>query len=503
MKKIALAAAGIVLLAAIVWSGLWFVGRGQVAERIDAEISLLAARGFQVTHGGREIGGFPFGYRVSHRGVTLREPVGGGIYRFPEITAEVTAADIDRLVIRLPAKFSMEIPLPEAPDAAPDAATPASRTTMVFDVEANDLMVVTDGWPGSSQDGSITARSLLIASGSTDQPPVVAVEITGFDSQIKDFSAVPTSATKIKRLDYAYAGTAPSGAPFTLEGQIDKLVLTARIAAADGTEPAGGPGNANMTYQTGAAKAAIRAVAGEPEPQGGTLIFSAGSTAGTAAIADGMVEVATSSRANTMMLLPEPMPESTEAKGFGAALRSVEVIYKSPIAPSEAMAPFSLRFALDEVALDTALWGLLDATGALPHDPARLVAEIDGTGRITKGMAETLPGEAMPLEFGNVLVRALDLTAMGASVTTRGELEFLQPINLPQGNLTVKLNGIMLLISKLAETGLLDPELLQTIGVLAALYSAPVGTEPDERVSEIAMTLDGITVNGLALGPGR
>ena len=492
MKKLAIAAAGIALAAAVVWSGLWFVGRGQVADRIDAEISLLAEQGVGFGHGGREISGFPFGYQVSHRDVTLHYKANGGIIRLPEITAEVTADDFDRLVIRLPAKFSMEMPIP----AAPDAATPAR--TVVFDVEASDLVMVTSGWSGPNRESSITAQSLLIATGSADQPPTVAIEITGIDSKFRNTGATLTSATRLERFDYAYAGLAPSGAPFTFEGLIDKLVLTGRIDV--GASLADGQGTADMTYQTGASKAAIRAVSGEPEPQGGTLVFSAGSSAGTANLSEGIVEIATSSRANTVMLLPEPMPETTGAMGFGAALRSIEAIYKAPVAPSETMAPFSLRFALDEVAPDAALWGLLDATDALPHDPARLVADIEGTGRITKDMADLLPGEALPLEFGNILVNALDLNAMGAIVTTRGELEFLQPINLPLGNMTVTLTGLMKLIEKLADGGMVNPQVLQTAAVLAAIYSTPVDAEPDERVSEIEMTMDGITVNGLTIG---
>ncbi len=503
MKKTVIATAGITLVATVVWSGLWFAGRGKVAERIDAEILLLAAQGVAFSHGGREIGGFPFGYNVSHRDVTLRYKANGSIIRLPEITAEVTADDIDRLVIRLPAKFSMEMPYP----ATPDAATPAK--TVVFDIEASDLVMVASGWSGPDRESSITAKSLLIATGNADQPPTVAIEITGIDSKFRNTGTTVTSATRLARFDYAYAGFAPSGAPFTFEGLIDKLVLTGRIDTGRieaGTNLASGSGAADMTYQTGASKAAIRAVSGEPVPQGGTLVFSAGSSAGTATLGEGIVEIATSSRASTIMLLPEPMPETVPetagAKGFGASLRSIEALYKAPVAPSDAMAPFSLRFALDEVVPDVVLWGLLDAKDALPHDPARLVADIEGTGRITKDMAALLPGEAMPLEFGNILVNALDLNAMGAIVTTRGELEFLQPINLPLGNLTVKLTGLMKLIEKLADGGMVNPQVLQTAAVLAAIYSTPVGAEPDDRVSEIEMTMGGIAVNGLAIGGG-
>lgn len=257
----------------------------------------------------------------------------------------------------------------------------------------------------------------------------------------------------------------------------------------------------SMAYQTGASKVAIRAVRG-PEQQGGTLIFKAGSTAGTFSFADNMVEIATSGRANTVTLIPEAAGKPADKLSFGAALRSVEAIYQAPIAPSEAMTPFTLRFALDEVVPDAALWARLDAAEALPRDPARLIVDIEGTGRISKSMADLRPGEALPLEFGNVLVRALDLSAMGASLTTRGEVEFLQPLNLPVGSITVTLTNIMELIRTLSEAGLLGPGISASAAALVAFYTEP-GAAPGERVAEIAMTLDGIAINGTPIDTGR
>ena len=354
MKKFALIAAGVVLLAAAGWSGLWFAGRGQVAERIDREISLLAVQGIEVTFEAREIGGFPFGYRITHRDVTVREPASGGVYHFPEITTEVTVTDIDRLVTRLPAKFRIDLPMPPTGRAS----SPEMPEVLVFDIEATDLVVVTDGLPGRGQEFGYTAQSLLVVTGGKEQRQKLAIELTGIDSRATlpaRASGLPsTSALTLQRLDYAYAMTTPDGVEAIFEGQIDKLTLTGRSDIRDRaglmTLLAGGGGSMSMAYQTGASKVAIRAVRG-PEQQGGTLIFKAGSTAGTFSFADNMVEIATSGRANTVTLIPEAAGKPADKLSFGAALRSVEAIYQAPIAPSEAMTPFTLRFALDDAAV--------------------------------------------------------------------------------------------------------------------------------------------------------
>ena len=57
MKKTAAIAAAIAVAAIAGWSGLWFTGRGAVADRLDREVTQLQALGFGVTYDAREIGG--------------------------------------------------------------------------------------------------------------------------------------------------------------------------------------------------------------------------------------------------------------------------------------------------------------------------------------------------------------------------------------------------------------------------------------------------------------
>lgn len=505
MRKLLVIVIGVAAVAAAGWSGVWFVGRGQVADRIGQEISLLAEAGTEVRHGALEIGGFPFGYRVTLHDVTLRAAASGGVYHLPEITAEVSVADMDRLVIRMPETFRVDLPVPAGAGVLP-FETPE---VLVFDIEAADLVVVTDGLPGRGQEIAVTAQSLLVVTGGGDQRLSLAVEMNGIDSRavlpMAASGIAATSSATIERLDYVYVAIAPSGATITFEGLADKLVLTGRSTIRDRAGLmallAGGGGAMSFTYQTGASTAAIRKVQGAGQA-GRTVVFAAGSTAGTLAVADSMVEIAASSRANTVALNLEGSGGEADKAGFGAALRSVEAIYQAPIAPSDAMAPFTLRLVLDEVEPDEALWDLIDAGEILPRDPTRLVADLEGSGRITKSLADMRPGEAMPVAFGNISVRALDLSMLGAGVATRGEVEFLQPINLPLGSLTVTMEKVVQTAAKLAKAGWLTPEQLQAAALLAATYARP-GDAPSVLISDIAMSVEGITVNGIPVNVGQ
>jgi hypothetical protein len=509
MKKPAIIAAGAVLIAIAGWSGLWFAGRGAVADRLDRDIARLGGQGIEITHGAREIGGFPFAYQVTHRDFTLREPSSGAVYRLPEVTTEVTAADMDRLVTKFPATFRIEVPL----DEAQRAAFPGMPEVLGIDVEASGLTVVSDGLPGAGQDIAITAESLLAVTGSAGQPLNFAIELVALDTKATLpalSSGLPaTGQTTVGRLDYAYTSTPQDGVSAILDGSIDNLRLTGNSNVRDQAGLmellAGGDGSNSFTYQTGASQGAIRVVEG-PDRQGGTLAFSAGSTAGTFSIADGLIEIATTSRANRVNLSDtasaETPPAAVVGAMVGAGIRSVELGFSGPFAPSETMTPVTLRFALDQVVADDAFWQAVDAAGKLPRDPAQMVIDVEATGRITRDMTNLRPGEAPPIEVGNVSILSADIAALGASIVTRGDVEFLQPVNLPIGSVTVTLTNALELMGSLAEAGLIDPATVQTATLMAMGFTVP-GAAPGKRLAEIAMTLDGITVNGQPVGGGQ
>jgi hypothetical protein len=510
MKKTTATAAAIALVAIAGWSGLWFAGRGAVADRLDREVTQLQAQGYEVTYGAREIGGFPFGYSVTHRDVTIGEPTSGATYRLPEITTEVTAADVERLTTRFPAKYRIDLPL----DEAQRAGWPGMPEVLAIDVESSDLVLVSDDASAAGQQIALTAASMLIVTGSPDQPLNFALDLTALDAR----GALPalssglpaTSATTVDRLDYAYTSTTPDGVAATVEASIDNLRVTGKSDVRDQAGllalMTGGTGTSSLTYQTGATEGVVRAGRAPTDP-GGTLNFSIGSTAGTFSLANGIFEIATSSKANRLTLTtaasPDTPPDTPLGKPFGGELRAIEMHISGPFAPSATMAPIALRFALDNFVPDAAFWQLIDAGNKLPHDPARLVIDIEGNARITDDLAKHRPGDPAPFEIGNVSILAADITALGAGVATSGNVKFLQPqnrpLNQPVGTVTVTLTKAKELMIKLADAGLIDPTTVQTAILLSAGFTSP-GTAPGELVTKIMMSGDGISVNGQLIG---
>jgi hypothetical protein len=506
MKKLAVIAAGAVLLGAAGWSALWFAGRGAVGERLDAEIARLVAHGYGIAHGGREIGGFPQGYRVTYRDVVIKVPGAGGqeggSYHLPEIVAEVAATDVDRVVTRFPGKFRLDLPVA----AETRARYPGLPERILVEIEADGLAADIDGLLSAEREMAITARSILMVSAGPDQTSNIAVELkgVGFTGTLpRDAGAFPvTSVSTVDRIEYAIAVTNADASPTALEGALNAVRMTAQTDIAGPSAWVemftGGTGTSNMAYQTGASDGAIRA-AGGPAGREVILTFAAGSTAGTVAIADGRIRLDAASQANRFALTVAPGAEGAEDPSYGADLRAIEFGYAVPLAPSDAMSPVILRLALDQATPNEALWTLLDVNGKLPRGPARLVIDLEGTARVTAPLTEQRPGAAPPFELGNFSIKAADLTALGAGVTARGDVEFLQPIQQPIGKVTVTLTNAARLLGNLAEAGLIDPGTAQTAMLMADGLTVP-GAGAGERVAEIEMSLDGITVNGMPVG---
>lgn len=500
MKKIVLVIGGLAVLGAASWSGLWFMGRGEIAPRLDAEIQALAAQGVEITHGAREIGGFPFGYAVRHRNVVIRNQQ-GVVAHLPEVLTEVTADDVDRLVTTLPEKFQIEIAIQAAAETAPE--------TLKLDVDAKNLVVVSDGRPGQRQEFNSTADTVLVVTEGEASTGTIAVEFVAPEQRttLPDpaSSDQMASAVKIERIDYAFGSKGTDGTEISFQGSVDSVQMTGKsnvwgraitTALFTGTDTA-----ADGAYQTGASQFTINTKPAEGG-QGGTFSGTSASSAGTVSIKDGRMEVAASSRANEMTLAAEPPFDSTGGKPVSWTMRSAEAIYAVPIVPSEIMVPFSLRFALDEVVPDQVVWDLIDPAAAIARDPARLIIDLEGTARLNEALDAAEPGGPPPVEVGNVSVNAMDLTALGAGFATRGNLEILQPLWVPSGRLTVTFTNLLDVVGKLTEAGVLTPEARQTIALMSAVYTR-AGETQGELISEVLMGLDGITVNGQPLGIGR
>lgn len=503
MKKLLRIVVIAVVISAAIWSTLWFAGRTQVEARLEAEAARLRSQGYEIDYGPHEIGGFPFRYAITYQDVTVRYPVGPhglrASYVLPSITAEMRAADVDRVVFRLPEKFRFEVPV----DPAARAEAPGLPEKFDVDVEAEDYVVTLGGVLSGERDVTLSAKSMLVATGEPEQDLKVAIDLRGISA---DFTLPPPglpgkvpSRAQIDRIEYGLAVSKSGGKPVVVQGSLDALQMTGEtdmVGPKEVTEKMlSGEGNSSLAYQTGASEGSITV----PEGTGqwtGSVRFSAASTAGTAAIENGVIRFETSGQASHVALAPAAA--GGQGPGLGAAISSLELAYALPFAPSQELGPVGFRLALDQVAPDEAVWDLIDPDGALPHDPARLVLDLDATARMTGRLDQTAPDQGLPVELGKATIRAAELSALGAGLRAEGGVEFLPVLQIPVGKITVTLTDAFQMLNKLVKAGLLPPEKAQ-MAIAAATGFTTEGAEPGERVSEIELTPAGILVNGARL----
>lgn len=117
----------LVIVAAVVWTGVWFWVRGQVTARLDAAAHPPAGHA-SLTWTHRVISGFPFRIEVVLDGVKAAEPSGWAVSA-PQIRAEAYAYEPQHWIAYAP--HGLVLSRPNAGDVAIDG--PDLRATATFD----------------------------------------------------------------------------------------------------------------------------------------------------------------------------------------------------------------------------------------------------------------------------------------------------------------------------------------------------------------------------------
>ncbi|WP_122074585.1 DUF2125 domain-containing protein [Pseudophaeobacter sp. EL27] len=196
---------------------------------------------------------------------------------------------------------------------------------------------------------------------------------------------------------------------------------------------------------------------------------------------------------------------------FPLALSMAETGFKlmMPVSQSDEEQDFGLGITLRDFAVPEMLWGMVDPTGALPHDPATIVLDLAGKGKLLFDMFDPEAMKAMergtqkPGEFNALSIKQLLVTAAGAKLTGTGDFTFnnedlvtFDGMPAPDGTANIELVGANGLIDNLIKMGLVSDSDAMGARMMMGMFGVP-GEGEDTLTSEIKVTEDGqIHANG-------
>ncbi|MFW8593666.1 DUF2125 domain-containing protein [Cribrihabitans neustonicus] len=199
---------------------------------------------------------------------------------------------------------------------------------------------------------------------------------------------------------------------------------------------------------------------------------------------------------------------------FPLSLRMAEAGLRlmMPVTGTGAEQDFALGVTLRDFALPEMFWGMVDPTGVLPHDPATLVLDIAGKGKLLfdifdpESIAPVESGSQPPGEVNALTVKELRLSAAGAELTGTGDftfdnedLESFGGIPAPSGEANLMLTGANALLDKLIQLGVMADSDAMGVRMMMGMLAVP-GEGEDSLKSRIEITEDGkILANGQRL----
>lgn len=199
--------------------------------------------------------------------------------------------------------------------------------------------------------------------------------------------------------------------------------------------------------------------------------------------------------------------DSTESPIPQIAVKIAESAFNlmAPVGKSDTPQDFSLLMKLAGLSVNEDVWKMVDANGALPHDPATVILDLAGKGKWAFNFfdpAQAAAPPAVPGELDALTLKQLQVTAVGAELTGTGDLTFdnagVPPGGMPKpdGTVNLKLVGGNGLIDKLTKMGVVPQDQAMGARMMLGMFAKP-GDGPDTMTSQIQFNPDGsILANG-------
>ena len=179
-----------------------------------------------------------------------------------------------------------------------------------------------------------------------------------------------------------------------------------------------------------------------------------------------------------------------------------------PAVKSDEPQDLSLLVKLVGLTVGEEIWGMFDPGKVLPRDPATLVLDLSGKGKLTTDIFDPTPVEVAqgyPVEMESLDINEVHVAAAGLDVSGTGALTFdnsgtgmgMPPM--PIGKVDLVAIGVNGFLDNLVAMGFVTQEDLFPAKMMIGMYAKP-GSAPDSLETTVEMTPGGgLTVNGMPL----
>lgn len=493
MKKVSIIVLGIAIVGVAIWSGLWFIGRGQIEDTLDLELARAEARGTTITWETRDVSGFPFGYevRASNVGIIMRET--GMLIRIPEVISVTDVGKIGQIDTQLIGEIAIDLPITEVQRVADPRLPKVAKLKLT----GENLLASFQGLGQQDRKVRVTADQAIVLVDQEDLPN----RLNLIASKMNIVFGVEASKTTIGMVTDALKvqaqGSPLNGRESAVDVDLNTLSITTVLDMPETRNLneilfGAAAGSAEVVYSTGSIEVAVQGT-DATGLGGGAFGYSGGTATGIITAGPGTLEVRGESRKNVWSVSPLH-PDSTIAGTVMAD--AVQTSYLIPTAQAEGAEPARLRVAVIELDLDEALWESLDPGGVLDRSKSELLLDVDATARVTGRLDRMVPGQGVPVELSNVSLNTLSVSSLGGKLNASGDVEVLQPINLPIGALEITLSNANAVLLALKQSGLIDEQMRATGAAMLQVYARPAEGE-DQWETDLTFGNDGTTMNGL------
>ncbi len=172
-----------------------------------------------------------------------------------------------------------------------------------------------------------------------------------------------------------------------------------------------------------------------------------------------------------------------------------------PVTQSAEPQDFGFAVRLVDLGVSEMIWGMIDAGGQLPHDPATLIVDTSGKANwlfdifnpeAAAEMDAEMPGELHALDINEVrlAIAGAELSGMGGFTFDMKDLQTFDGLPAPTGSIDLRLVGGNGLLDKLVAMGLIPEDQAMGARMMMGLFARP-GDGEDTLVSKIEV--DGAT----------